>query len=46
MEEAPTAECIEVGAQCVLPSGPLGVCESTACDQGEPPPCFVCTPQH
>jgi hypothetical protein len=42
----PAAVCVEAGAQCVLPSGPLGVCESSACSAGESPPCFVCTPQH
>lgn len=46
LAEGPDARCTEVGAQCVLPDGPLGVCESIACGEGESPPCFVCTPQH
>ncbi|MHA7837666.1 MAG: hypothetical protein ACX98W_09430 [bacterium] len=46
LTEGPDARCTEVGAQCVLPDGPLGVCESIACGEGESPPCFVCTPQH
>ena len=42
----PTGGCQEVGAQCVLGDGPLGVCERRRCGVGEPPPCFECTSQH
>ena len=44
--EAPSAECAEAGVQCVLPDGPLGVCERWRCDGDETSPCFRCTPQH
>ena len=40
------ASCTEVGAQCRLPNGPLGVCERSHCPAGQTPPCFQCTPQH
>ena len=40
------SECSEVATQCRLSDGPLGVCERRPCEAGEPPPCFVCTPQH
>jgi hypothetical protein len=42
----PTASCRESGVQCRLPTGPLGVCERSPCESGEPSPCFQCTPQH
>ena len=42
----PSLSCTESGVQCQLPTGPLGVCERSACDSGETPPCFQCTPQH
>lgn len=42
----PVEICREVGTQCVLRDGPLGVCESIACPPGGAPPCLVCTPQH
>ena len=42
----PTAHCKESGAQCLLPTGPLGVCERSQCEASETPPCFKCTPQH
>ena len=41
----PTA-CAQIGVQCQLPGGPLGVCQSAPCSAGQTPPCFVCTPQH
>jgi hypothetical protein len=44
--EAPPATCVEVGTQCQLATGPLGVCEQTICAAGEVPPCLTCTPQH
>jgi hypothetical protein len=44
--EAPPITCVEVGTQCQLAAGPLGVCEQTICAAGEVPPCFTCTPQH
>lgn len=43
---SPGARCVESGAQCQLPDGPLGVCERAACAPGAAPPCFQCTPQH
>ena len=43
---SPALRCSEVGAQCVLPDGPLGVCERTPCPADARPPCFQCTPQH
>jgi hypothetical protein len=42
----PARVCTESGAQCLLPSGPLGVCERAPCGAGETGPCFQCTPQH
>ena len=46
LSSGPAATCIEPGAQCQLPDGPLGVCERSPCPAGAPPPCFQCTPQH
>jgi hypothetical protein len=43
---APPAKCVESGAKCQLPAGPLGVCERSRCSAGETPPCFECIPQH
>jgi hypothetical protein len=43
---AASTVCIEVGAQCQLPTGPLGVCERTQCAAGATPPCFECISQH
>jgi hypothetical protein len=45
LSEAP-AGCVEAGAQCRLPEGPLGVCERSTCAAGATPPCFQCVPQH
>ena len=45
-ESGPTTRCTEVASQCVLPEGPLGVCERTPCAAESEAPCFVCTPQH
>lgn len=42
----PPSRCLEVGSQCQLSNGPLGVCERSACGSGVTPPCFSCTPQH
>lgn len=42
----PSQTCREAGRQCVLPEGPLGVCERTTCPSGTSAPCFRCTPQH
>jgi len=42
----PMEICEEAGAQCLLPKGPLGVCEQAPCESGGAPPCFRCTPQH
>jgi len=44
-EPAP-AICSEIGAQCQLAEGPLGVCESAPCEDGATPPCLVCISQH
>lgn len=41
-----SAECAEIGAQCQLPNGPLGVCQEAPCPPGSTPPCFKCTSQH
>lgn len=38
--------CTEVGVQCTLEKGPLGVCEQIPCANGLTGPCLVCTPQH
>lgn len=46
VEEGPTEACKEAGVQCVLPDGPLGVCEQIPCTDGESGPCLICTPQH
>ena len=46
IEDGPSHYCEEAGRQCVLPEGPLGVCERTRCRPGEEEPCFQCTPQH
>ena len=40
------AACAQIGAQCQLPGGPLGVCQRVTCAAGAPPPCFTCTSQH
>jgi hypothetical protein len=42
----PVSECFESGVQCVLPEGPLGVCERAQCGAESVGPCFRCTPQH
>ena len=46
ISSAPSARCAEVGAQCALPGGPLGVCERAPCPAGASPPCFECISQH
>lgn len=58
VQSGPVRICAEAGVQCMLPEGPLGVCERMPCgggggDTGEDTgargaegPCFVCTPQH
>ncbi len=38
--------CTEAGAQCQLPTGPLGVCERSQCLDGVASPCFECISQH
>ena len=43
---APSTLCAEVGAQCPLPTGPLGVCERTQCPAGATGPCYACISQH
>jgi hypothetical protein len=44
--DGPAAKCLESGVQCVLPEGPLGVCERSPCPASETSPCFQCIPQH
>lgn len=46
LETAPSGVCTEAGAQCQLPTGPLGVCERSQCPSGVPSPCFECISQH
>jgi hypothetical protein len=46
VEAGPADACKEVAVQCVLPDGPLGVCEQIPCADGTSGPCLVCTPQH
>jgi len=46
VEEGPASVCKEVAVQCVLPDGPLGVCEQIPCADERSTPCLVCTPQH
>ncbi len=43
---APSTVCTEAGAQCQLPTGPLGVCERSQCPTGVGSPCFECISQH
>ena len=43
---APPAACAQVGQQCQLPDGPLGVCQQIACAAAVTPPCLRCTSQH
>ena len=45
-ESGASAACTESGAQCLLPEGPLGVCERSPCPVGAASPCFKCTSQH
>jgi len=42
----PSSACAELGAQCQLSGGPLGVCEGSECEPGVKPPCFKCVSQH
>ncbi len=42
----PVHICSEAAVQCMLPDGPLGVCERIPCGGGAMGPCFACTPQH
>ena len=46
LADAPADRCTEVGVQCVLPTGPLGVCERSTCESGASGPCFACVSQH
>ena len=43
---APPTVCSEAGAQCQLPTGPLGVCERTQCPAGATGSCYECISQH
>jgi len=42
----PPGICTEPGAQCQLPTGPLGVCERSQCPSGVSSPCLECISQH
>jgi hypothetical protein len=46
VSDPPPASCTRIGAQCQLPDGPLGVCESAPCADAASSPCLVCTEQH
>jgi hypothetical protein len=46
MAESASTVCREAGAQCLLPTGPLGVCEQTLCEGDAGSPCFTCVSQH
>ena len=41
-----TDRCIKHGEKCRTAAGPLGVCDSIPCPDGESGPCFKCMPQH
>ncbi len=41
----PSRECTEIGAQCVIEDGLLGVCSVREGECAEPP-CLICRPQH
>lgn len=41
-----SASCAQIGSQCQLPGGPLGVCQQIDCSPGSAPPCFKCVSQH
>lgn len=38
--------CVQIGSQCQLPGGPLGVCQQMDCAAGAQAPCFKCVSQH
>jgi hypothetical protein len=40
-----TRECTEIGQQCVIEEGLLGVCSVREGECSEPP-CLICRPQH
>jgi hypothetical protein len=42
----PPKTCGKAYEQCVLPSGVLGVCDTTDCTAGQAEPCLVCRSQH
>ena len=46
LESAAPTVCTEAGAQCQLPTGPLGVCERAQCPAGAVGPCYECISQH
>jgi hypothetical protein len=46
MSQQVSVSCSEIGSQCQLPDGPLGVCQQIDCEAGRQPPCFKCTSQH
>jgi hypothetical protein len=38
--------CTKAYEQCTMPSGVLGVCDTTDCAAGQSAPCLVCRSQH
>lgn len=46
LESAAPTVCTEAGAQCQLPTGPLGVCERSQCPADAIGPCYDCISQH
>lgn len=40
------AACERIGERCVLPDGPIGVCNDTGRTDCASPPCLDCMPQH
>ena len=41
-----SAKCEKQFDKCKTPTGPLGVCDSVPCAEGQAPPCLRCQPQH
>ena len=40
------SSCAQIGAQCQLAGGPLGVCQQIDCSGPSEAPCFKCVSQH
>jgi hypothetical protein len=41
-----STSCSQIGTQCQLPGGPLGVCQQLDCPAGTAGLCFKCVSQH